>query len=113
MFGKKESTADLEVFSIYDTKVGAYGVPQFAPNALSLIREYESQFADMQQHKSMLATHSEDYVLFKIGEFTKRTGKIEACTPTSIIGFHEIRTSVLSRVNAGLQNAAPLRDVSQ
>lgn len=100
MFGQKEIAADLEVFSIYDTKSESYGMPQMAKNALLLIREYENQFPEMMKQKSLIATHPEDYILFKVGSFTFKTGKLKTCDPTSVIGFHEIKNSAMSRVQA-------------
>lgn len=97
MFGSnKKQDVDLIAFCIYDSK-GTYGVPQFAPSPLSLIREYEAQWPQMVSNGSMLASHSEDYTIFKVGEFDRKTGKLTPVTPESVIGFHEIRSSVEAR----------------
>lgn len=96
MFGKKEAkeTPDFEYFSIYDSKVGVYREPMLAANRFDMVRQIDNLFRDPAQAKNQLLLNSEDFSLFKVGEFTKRTGLIIGCPPEHVANLHEIRAAI-------------------
>jgi len=96
MFGKKDEKVnpDFEVFVIYDSKVGVYRMPIFAINKYDLIREFDRTFRDPQEQRNQYFTNAEDFALFKIGEYSKRSGQITPTTPEHIVNLHELRTTV-------------------
>lgn len=56
----------LEMFSIYDSKVGAYMTPQF----LHSIGQATRWFSDiLKDESSPIAKHPEDYTLFHLGSY--------------------------------------------
>lgn len=109
MFGKKNNNADFEYFTIYDTKVGVYKQPMLAINKHDILRQTEALFRDPQQTQNQLLTNAEDFQLFKIGEYTSRTGTITPCEPEHVANLHEIRTLVQRSIDSRM----PPRDVNQ
>lgn len=104
-----EKFVDLQVYAIYDSKSGAYQMPIFGTNHLVISRELEQLFSDPNQQKgNFLVSNPEDYTLFKIGEYDRKSGKLTEKTPESIFNLLEIKSMITAR-----QNTAPLRDVSQ
>ncbi|AZL82820.1 nonstructural protein [Apis mellifera associated microvirus 33] len=93
MFGKKDNkTPDLEMFAIYDSKVGAYQKPTFAPNRHALTRDVINMFKDPAQAQNQYLLNAEDYIIFKIGEFYFKTGELIGHPPESVVNMHELRT---------------------
>ena len=110
MFGtKKEKHVDQEVFAIYDSKAATYQQPIFATNSLIISREIEAMFTDPAQRNNFIVTNSEDFTLFKIGEYDRKTAAYTPITPEAIFGMHEIKAAALHKMGP----QAPLRDVSQ
>lgn len=100
MFGQKKQDPDLEYFTIYDAKVGFYRIPMTALNRFDMLRQIESLFQDPNQKSNELFTYAEDFQLFKIGDYSKKTGQISPHTPEHIANLHEIKTSVLHKIQA-------------
>ncbi|WNK14270.1 MAG: nonstructural protein [Microvirus sp.] len=99
MFGRKsENQVDQHVFAIYDSKAQTYNQPIFALNSLIIARELEAMFTDPNETKNFLVTNSEDYTLFKIGEYDRKTAKFIPCAPEAIFSMHEIKASVQARI---------------
>lgn len=90
--GKKQNS-DLEFFAIYDSKTESYREPMLAQNRLDMIRSLESLFRDDRQASNPLVTNSEDFSLFKVGEYDRKTGLIVSTNHEHIINFHELRSS--------------------
>lgn len=97
MFGKKQdqATPDFEYFSIFDSKVSVYREPMLAANRHDMVRQIDNLFRDPAQAKNQLLLNAEDFSLFKVGEFTKKTGLIVGCTPEHVANLHEIRALVI------------------
>lgn len=92
MFAKKEKQADLEIFVIYDSKSESYGQPAFAQNKNVLMRELLNMFQDPSQAKNQLFTNSEDYSIFKVGSYDKKTGLMETHNLEHVANLHDLRS---------------------
>lgn len=112
MFNTKKDSPDhdLELFSIYDSKVGNYREPMFAINQYDLLRTIQNDFTKPEVQKAPIFTNAEDFSVFKVGTFTKKTGHIGSQQPEHIVNLHEIRAIITRSIP--LRNDA-LRDVSQ
>ena len=97
MFGKKETLAnhDLELFLIYDSKVNSYRDPISSTNRFDMIRAYENIVR--KNPDDSLVVNSEDFSIFKIGEYHKKTGTIMLHEKEHIAHLHEIKNALLSR----------------
>lgn len=63
------------VFSVYDSKAQAYGTPFFMQSVGTAVR----MFSDLvNEPKTTVAAHPEDYTLFQIGEFDDGPGVLSA-----------------------------------
>lgn len=95
MFGKKDKAqADLEYFTIYDSKTESYREPSLAINRHDLIRQIQNMFADPAQAKNVYLVNAEDYAIFKVGEFDRKTGIITSTPHEHIANMHDIRAVV-------------------
>lgn len=84
--------ADLEIFVIYDSKSKSYEVPAFAQNADTLKRDILNMFRDPKQAQNKFLVNAEDYSLFKIGSYSKKTGLIEPQNLEHIANMHDLRS---------------------
>lgn len=92
---EKKSDHDTELFVIYDTKVGVYEKPHEAINSQDVIRSLHNMFRDQGQSQNRYFLNAEDYSVFRIGKFSKRTGLLEACNPIEhIVNMHDIRSAI-------------------
>lgn len=55
-----------KVFSIYDSKIGSYGVPFFQLHAGQAIRSFQSAARDS---TTQIAQFPEDFSLFELGQY--------------------------------------------
>lgn len=97
MFGNKkdETKIDSEIFSIYDSKVQAYGAPIFATNQHDIVRQLTNMFRDPeQQTKNQLFLNAEDFSVFKIGSYEKSTGKLFPQNPEHVANMHDLRALI-------------------
>lgn len=86
------STHDTEIFAMYDSKVESYGDLQFAINEYDITRQIVNMFKDPQQAQNRFLLNAEDYSCFKIGNYTKKTGKIEIYdSPIHVSNMHDLR----------------------
>lgn len=92
MFGKnKTHQSDLELFTVYDSKSQSYREPVQAPNKDVLLREILNLFKNPSEARNILLTNAEDYSLWRIGTFDKKSGKIESSNPEHIANLHDLR----------------------
>lgn len=63
----------LEIFSVYDSKAGAFLQPFFAQSKGSALRSFQDA-ACTQDH--LFCKHASDFTLFHLGEFDDSTGRI-------------------------------------
>lgn len=118
MFGKnsdknQQEQADYEYFTLYDSKVGIYKEPMLAINQHDMLRQIDTLMRDPKQQQNQLVTNSEDFQLFKVGAFWKKTGVICGCTPQHIANLHEIRSAVMRSIPLRNDSPEKIRDVSQ
>lgn len=104
MFSKKPIDTDLDLYMIYDTKVGAYEAPHFCINQLDAIRSLSNLYRDPQQGQNKYLVNSEDYQLFKIASISKKTGEVYPTNPEHIANCHEIKSMVLQERMTSLKN---------
>lgn len=90
----KKNNADLEFFTIYDSKTESYREPMLAQNRFDMIRSLEGLYRDSRQATNQLITNAEDFALFKVGEFDRKTGLIVSTNHEHIINLHELRSSI-------------------
>lgn len=91
--GKTEKQVDLELFTIFDSKTESYREPALAYNQHDFIRQISNAFEEKREQNGLYA-NAEDYSVFKIGEYSKVTGKITAIEPTHVVNLHELRAMV-------------------
>lgn len=82
----------FSVFSIYDRAAQAYGRPFVAPHVGIAMREFEDV---VNNDKSDLFRHPDDYSLFEIGIFDDSSAELEASKPKQLATARQIfRSSV-------------------
>lgn len=98
MFKKNENKPkpDMEYYAIYDSKMGEYSdrEPITAQNRIALIRAVTALFNNPQEKQNPLLVNAEDFQIFKIGEYTKRTATIAPCHPEHILNLHELKSAI-------------------
>lgn len=96
MFGRngKDHQVDLELFTIFDSKTQCYDQPFFGVNSLDLIRQLGNMFNEpKQQAENKLFLNAEDYSVFRIGTFDKKTGVLKTEQPQHIVNFHDLKAT--------------------
>lgn len=78
----------MSIYSVWDSKADAYITPFFAPNDAVAIRMFSSAVEDSGHD---FHRHSEDYSLFKIGQFNQNTAEIMPDNVTVIARAHELK----------------------
>ena len=73
----------LKVFSIYDEKAEAYLKPFFMRSQAEAIRAFTDLVNDPQ---SDFFKHSEDFILFEIGDYNDHSGHISSPDSPKVIG---------------------------
>lgn len=95
MFGKKnEQKPDLEMYVIYDTKVGSYENPFFGQNKEGLMREILNHMrkdASDPNCQNKYYLNAEDFQVFKIGSYFRSSGEITPQAPEHLINMHELK----------------------
>lgn len=102
MFGKTETKPDLLIFAVYDVKAENYRDPMFARQHWDIVRDYESMIRA--NTKDIIVTNAEDFQVFQIGTYERATGKINSTAPKHVINLHEVKASLLNKMNAEQQN---------
>lgn len=67
------------VFSVFDKKARAFGLPYFAPTLGVGIRTFSDAVSDAQ---SMWSKHPEDYDLYHIGSYDDEDASLHPIVPT-------------------------------
>lgn len=93
----ENSNADLQLFIIFDTKVGNYRLPMFSTNKFSMLREIEQLMLDPQHKNNQYVTNSEDFQLFKMGDFWYKNGKLIVHEHEHIANMHDLRAAAQQR----------------
>ena len=74
----------LKIFTVYDTKVGAYLNPFFLRSTAEAIRSFE-QICNEENHQ--FYKHPSDFTLFEIGTFDDTTCKIHTHAALQSLGI--------------------------
>nr|WAE43564.1 MAG: nonstructural protein [Microviridae sp.] len=85
-----------EIYSIKDTKVSGFLTPFFVNNETEAVRSIK---VAVQDSHLQLCIFSEDYDLFKIGEFDEISGQITTCQPMFIVGCSKLKKEMRKNVN--------------
>lgn len=92
MFGKKDKPhVDLEMFTIYDSKTESYETPTYAINQHDICRQVINMFKDPSQTNNRFKLNAEDYTIFRIGSYDKKTGEITPCSLDRVAYMHELK----------------------
>lgn len=91
-----------KVFTVYDSKVGAYMQPFFMRSKGEALRAFESAVNDPQ---TMFCKHPQDYVLFEIGEYDELHGLlIPHSAPQSVVVAIELKKTPVEQVPMPFMN---------
>lgn len=95
MFKKKETSPDLEFFTVFDSKSKSYAEPFPAPNSEVLLRDFANAFRkpDAWQNNKYLI-NAEDFAIFRIGSFNRQTGELETQRAEHVANLHDLRAMV-------------------
>lgn len=95
MFGNnKHHQVDMELFVMFDSKTSHYDEPWFSINQHDMVRRITNQFSGPQASQSKYFLNAEDYSLFRVGTWDKKTGELVACKPEHIANMHDLRALV-------------------
>lgn len=95
MFGQKNETQpDLEIFAMWDSKAQCYKPPVLSTNKHTALRELSKLMSENKSHEFF--SNAEDFQLFKIGDYSYRTAKINWHNPEAITGLHELKAALQS-----------------
>lgn len=98
MFGKKDGEQpDYDYFAIYDSKAQLYNNPMLAINPHDMMRQIHDLMSDPGQQRNAFVLNAEDFALYKIGSYSKRTGKITGCEPQHVANLFEIRAAIKNK----------------
>ena len=87
----------MKMFSIYDHKAKAYQLPFYLRQSGEALREFSDLVND---EKSRVIKHPEDYTLFLLGEFDETTGEFQLeKTPSPLGKALEYSQTQLKAVN--------------
>ena len=96
MFKKPEQPKDMELFVVYDSKTESYTEPLPMINSLDATREFLNAFmAPDAAIKNRYFKNAEDFSLFKIASYHRKSGTLEAHQPTHVVNFHELKSQAL------------------
>ena len=95
MFGqtKNKQEADLQIYTIYDSKTESYEDPRLAVNDADITRFLVNLFRDPRNANYKHLLNAEDYAIFRIGSYSRKTGTIESTNPTHVVNLHELRAA--------------------
>lgn len=70
------------IYSVFDSKAAVYGTPFFMPNDGMAIRAFSDLVNDS---KSTLWNHPEDFSLFRVGSFDDQVAKLDGAEPLNLV----------------------------
>lgn len=95
MFTKKENRKpDLDVFVMFDSKVGTYDRPFFALNQDDLLRDVLNNMrkdAKDPNCQNKYYMNAEDFSIFKIGSYYRESGEITGESAKHVVNLHELK----------------------
>lgn len=98
----------VSVFSVLDTKAGAFGVPWFALNDNVAIRQFSDNAGDARQDNPWYR-HPEDYTLYCVGQFNDATAELISAPPRALVTASALRSLNSEKaLNLNGDNMAPV-----
>lgn len=109
MFGKngtQPQLPDLEFFTVYDSKSKTYGEPFPAMNRDVVLRDFMNAFKNPEApQNNRYYINAEDFSIFKVGSFEKRTGKLEGYNLEHVVNLHDLRAMAKPEPGPGALSA--------
>lgn len=81
----------LRVYSVFDSKGDVYGEPWYATNDATARRMFVDGVNDS---RTAMFKHAEDYTLFFVGEWDASEGKLSGVQPMAIVNGIKVKESV-------------------
>lgn len=81
----------VRVYSVFDSKGDVYGEPWFAMNDAVARRMFVDGVNDS---RTAMYKHAEDYTLFYVGEWDASGGKLAGVEPVAIVNGIKVKESV-------------------
>ncbi len=78
---------ELELYAVYDSKLGGYLAPFSTSNHMTAVRQFETAVAN-EEHDFHI--HAEDYSLWHLAKYDTESGEIKPATKVCISQAHEI-----------------------
>lgn len=97
---KNKQQEDCVLFTIFDTKSGTYRDPILVPDQAAVIRALSTNFFNPANQYDQYVTHAEDFQLFKIGSFDRKTGLVSSYQPEHILNLHDLKSAALEKQRA-------------
>lgn len=98
MFGRSaDVNPDSEFFVVYDSKTDSYDLPSFAINEHDMVRAICNLFSSRDAAGHRYFQNAEDFQLFSIGKFWKKTARAEMTAPRHIANLHELKSLVVNQ----------------
>lgn len=94
MFGNKNKhQEDLTLFTVFDSKSRSYREPVYTENQETLIRDFLIAFKKPSAaENNQYFQAAEDFSIFKIGTYDKKTGKMVLENPmVHVVNMHDLR----------------------
>lgn len=95
MFNRNKSTsADLEFFTVFDSKSQSYSEPFPAQNREVVIRDFANAFKKEDAPKvNRYFMNAEDFAVFKCGQFDLKSGTLVGQSLEHVINLHDLRAA--------------------
>jgi len=91
--------ADVEFFTVFDSKSKSYTEPFPARNSDCVLRDFANAFRDPEApRKNRYYQNAEDFAIFKIGNFDLKTGRMVSHNVEHVVNLHDVRTMVQPNV---------------
>lgn len=100
MFQKPKLQEDFCVFTIFDTKTSSYRMPIIVEDDASIIRALSNNMVNPAMEFDQYVQNAEDFQLFKIGSFDKKTGVLVAGSPVHVANLHDLKAMSLQKARA-------------
>lgn len=82
----------VRAYSIFDSKVGAFGPPFYAVNSVSLLRDVSRLLLSNPKHDYVV--FSNDYIIYEIGSYDDSLGDLSSVPKTLVASMSEVVQSL-------------------
>lgn len=99
LFGKKNDIQkDMFVYVIHDAKAAAYRDPILYPSDEVLCRTIINEFTDPRYARTDLFNNAEDFTIFCIGYFERKSGTLVSTEPLHVANVFELRQAAYQKL---------------